>query len=208
MKSAARRFPSAARRWPLLARYAVAMSRQDQPAAARALRDARRAGTPRVAAEETALMLMLYCGYPAVLEGLRVLNKTWPGRVRPRDEGTVDDWLASGERLCARVYGAAYPRLVANVGRLHPHVARWMVEHGYGRVLSRRGLSAKHRELVTVAVLAASGWKRQLHSHLLGAVHVGAQRAEIRRAMVLGMRGTSARTAATARRAWRLAFEA
>ena len=42
----------------------------------------------------------------------------------------------------------------------------------YGRVLSRPRLGARVRELVAVTVLAAGGWSRQLHSHLLGAVLV------------------------------------
>ena len=79
-------------------------------------------------------------------------------------------------RRCARrVYG---PDLRAADGprarRLHPDLATWVVETGYGRVLSRPGgLGARERELVTVAVLAATRRPRQLVSHLLGAAAWG-----------------------------------
>ena len=171
-----------------LCAYAAAMALGDLAAARAALGAARRAGTRRIAAEEAALMLMLYAGYPAALEGLRVLNEAWPGRARRTREGKPARWRAAGEQLCARVYGPAYARLVPAVRALHPDLAVWMIEHGYGRVLSRPGLSARDRELVTVAALAALGWQRQLVSHLLGALRVGAGEREVEAALLLGAR--------------------
>ena len=79
-----------------------------------------------------------------------------------------------------------------------------MVEHGYGRVLSRGGLGARARELITVAVLAATRRERQLVSHLLGAARVGAPRAAIRRALLAG--SPAGVRDGLARRAWRTAF--
>jgi len=49
-----------------------------------------------------------------------------------------------------------------------------MVVEGYGKVLSRAALDLPRRELCIVAVCAVSGQDRQLHSHLLGALNVGA----------------------------------
>jgi 4-carboxymuconolactone decarboxylase len=169
-----------------LARFAATMALGDADAARAALRSARRAGARRVAAEETALMLMLYAGYPAALEGLRTLNEAWPGRPRRTREGTPARWRAAGERLCARVYGPTYARLVPAVRALHPDLAVWMIEHGYGRVLSRPGLSAHDRELITVAALAALDWPRQLRSHVLGARLVGANKRAIDKALEIG----------------------
>ncbi len=179
------------------------MARGDETAARRALRSARTAGARRVAAEEVALMLMLYAGYPAALEGLRVLNAAWPGRARATREGTPAAWRAAGERLCARVYGPSYARLVPAVRTLHPDLATWMIEHGYGRVLSRPGLSAVDRELVTVAALVALGWPRQLVSHLLGALRVGAGEPAVRAALLAGARHGGPAALAAARVEWR-----
>src|SRR5262249_49860936 len=178
--------------------FAAAMARGRHEDARRALARARRAGLDRVAAEETALMLMLHAGYPAALEGARVLLEEWPGRARRRREGGPADWMKRGERLCARVYGKAYAKLRSNVERLHPDLAAWMIEQGYGRVLTRPGLSAPAPELVAVTVLAAGAWERQLVSHLLGARRLGAPRAAIRRACQAGARarGPAAMTAA------------
>ena len=148
-------------------------------------------------------MLMLYAGYPAALEGLRVLNGAWPGRSRASDRGAPADWRAAGERLCARVYGPAYARLVPAVRALHPDLATWVIEHGYGRVLSRRGLTARDRELVSVAALAALGWQRQLVSHLLGALRLGATPGEVEGALVAGARQAGPGVLAAAHKDWK-----
>lgn len=182
--------------------YAAAMALGDLETARTALRAARAAGARRVAAEETGLMLMLYAGYPAALEGLRVLNETWPGRARRSREGSPARWRAAGEALCARVYGPSYARLVPAVRSLHPDLAAWMIEHGYGRVLSRPGLSARLRELLTVAALAALGWPRQLVSHLLGALRVGATEREVEAALLLGASAAGEQASAAARAEW------
>src|SRR5882672_99983 len=148
--------------------FACSGARGDAGAGARAVARARRAGWTRRALEEVSLMLVLHAGYPAALEACALLLRTWPGRARRSREGGVAAWRASGERLCARVYGAQYRKLVANVDALHPDLAVMMIEQGYGRVLSRPGLDAVTRELVAVTVLASSGWERQLVSHLIG----------------------------------------
>jgi len=131
-------------------------------------------------------MLMLYAGFPGALEGLRVLNATWPGTARRTREGTPARWRRRGLALCGRVYGRAIARLLPAVRALHPDLEVWMVEHGYGRVLARPGLGARERELVTVSALAALGWERQLVSHVLGARRVGASGAQVREALAIG----------------------
>src|SRR5262245_32996362 len=65
-----------------LLRFAAAMARRDGDSAVRALAAARREGWPRAAAEEVALMLVLHAGYPAALEGARLLHGAWPGAAR------------------------------------------------------------------------------------------------------------------------------
>lgn len=56
----------------------------------------------------------------------------------------------------------------------HPDLADWILEEGYGRVLSRGVLSIRERELIIVAVLSALRLPLQLESHLRGALRVGA----------------------------------
>jgi 4-carboxymuconolactone decarboxylase len=187
-----------------LVRYAIAGARGDAAGARRATRAARDLRVSRRAVEEVGLMLVLYAGYPAAIESLRALNQAWPGRARPTREGGPAGWRRRGLALSRMVYGPVHARLLGAVRDLHPDLATWMVDTGYGRVLSRPGLGPRTRELVTVAVLAATGRERQLVSHLMGAARVGAPAAAILRALRAGARGRRGR--ALARRAWRAAF--
>src|SRR5262245_31236835 len=195
---------STRRSWIPLARFACAGARGDRTGLARAIHRGRALGWQRRALEEVGLMLVLYAGYPAALEALRELLAQWPARAIPRRGGGPELWRRRGAALCRRVYGPVYPRLVRTVRALHPDLAVWMEEQGYGRVLARPGLSPRLRELVTVAVLAHTGWERQLVSHLLGARRTGATLPEIRTAATLGV--SAERSRALIQRAWRTAF--
>ena len=78
--------------------------------------------------------------------------------------------------------------MMANMRRLHPDLAEWILADGYGKVLSRPHLTARERELLVVPTLAALGAWRQLPSHVKGALRVGAKAAEVR-GVVRGTRG-------------------
>ena len=127
--------------------------------------------------DEMILQSYLFAGFPRALNAAREWRRI-SGRAAPeRDEGEwLDDvqaWRVRGEATCARVYGRFYERLRHNIRDLHPALDSWMIVEGYGKVLGRGGLDLPRRELCVVAVCAAAGQDRQLHSHLHGAVHVG-----------------------------------
>ncbi|MEK7704332.1 MAG: carboxymuconolactone decarboxylase family protein [Myxococcota bacterium] len=129
---------------------------------------------------EVILQTHLFAGYPRTINAL--------GAVRPltkalstasvwesRGEAT---WRAEGTRLCHAIYGASYGPLRRRISELHVDLDRWMVEVGYGRVLSRPGPTARVRELCVLAVLAGQNVAPQLRSHIQGAFNVGASRAD------------------------------
>jgi len=122
---------------------------------------------------EAILQTHLFAGYPRTLNALAVVDRLGCSidRTAPEPQG---DWRALGEQLCQQIYGSAYSKLRTRVGSLHSCVDTWMLETGYGRVLSRPGLTPRQRELCVVAVLSGQNVAPQLHSHLRGAMHVGA----------------------------------
>jgi 4-carboxymuconolactone decarboxylase len=124
--------------------------------------------------EEVLLQTHLFAGFPRSLNATREWRRA-SGRAAPAAAkgGTVAQWRERGERTCARVYGATYERLRQNIRGLHPELDEWMIVEGYGKVLSRPELDLARRELCIVAVCAAAGQDRQLHSHLHGALNVG-----------------------------------
>ena len=138
------------------------------------------------AVEEVLLQGHLFLGFPATLEGLAAWRDA--GAPAPDgDERAVEPGarVERGRRLCRRVYGDAYGKLRANVRALHPALDRWMVEEGYGKVLSRSGLGSEARELCVVATLAVVERPRQLRAHLRGALNVGASPEDVEGVLAL-----------------------
>lgn len=87
---------------------------------------------------------------------------------------------AQGKETLGRVTGANGAKVVESLQEIAPDLGRWIVEFGYGEVLSRPQLDLRTRELATVAALTALGTAQpQLKSHLNGALNVGCKPEEI-----------------------------
>ena len=127
---------------------------------------------------EALLQLVPFAGFARAINAFRALRELSPGRVFLRDRGSRGR-RRRGTVLCRRIYGSAYGRLLRRMNEYHPDLADWMLEDGYGKVLSRPGLTLRQRELLIVPVLAALQLPLQLDSHVRGAMRVGATRAEI-----------------------------
>ena len=147
---------------------------------------------------EALLQLYLFAGFPAALEALRVLSKSWPAPtanpIEVAENATKGYELhrQQGETLYKRVYADNADRVRQEMLKLSPELAAWAVIEGYGKTLSRPGLDAITRELCIVGILTQLGWERQLFSHLLGARNVGATTEELAEAAVIGSLGNSA----------------
>ncbi|TVP46884.1 MAG: carboxymuconolactone decarboxylase family protein [Gemmatimonadales bacterium] len=129
--------------------------------------------------EEALLQSCLFLGFPASLDALerwrRVGGQAAPP---PADEGT-STWRTRGLDVCRRVYGSQVEGLRRNIASLHPDIAEWMVDDGYGKVLGRGGLDLRDRELLIAAQLAVQDAPRQLYSHLRGALRNGATEGQV-----------------------------
>ena len=158
---------------------AAAQTARDNRAMDAALNRLREAGRGREV-EEALLQSYLFLGFPAAIEGLRRWRNLG---VAPPDPAETDPalWLERGEQTCAIVYGDHYDRLRENIARLHPDLDRWMVLGGYGKVLGRPVLSLAVREMLIVAMLVVQGesGRRQLRSHLKGALNAGVSSGDV-----------------------------
>jgi 4-carboxymuconolactone decarboxylase len=163
-----------------LVRAAAVIAGGTEPAIREALATAASV-TPPVWIEELLLQTSLFAGFPRALNATREWRRFHP-EPDGADEATGDDghyrhvptWEVRGEATCAAVYGDSYDQLRHNIAALHPALDHWMIVEGYGKVLSRPGLDLARRELCIVAACAATAQDRQLHSHLHGALNVGA----------------------------------
>jgi 4-carboxymuconolactone decarboxylase len=128
--------------------------------------------------EELILQSYLFAGLPRALNAMREWRRVSGRRAPAADDDAAradtGAWRERGEMTCAQVYGRFYERLRHNIADLHPALDEWMIVEGYGKVLGREGLDLRRRELCIIAACAVQQQDRQLHSHLHGALNVGA----------------------------------
>lgn len=133
--------------------------------------------------EEVILQSYLFAGFPRGLNAAREWRRLSGVAAPDTDDDAHHDngasWELRGEVTCAAVYGPFYEKLRKNIRALHPALDAWMIVEGYGKVLGRPQLDLVRRELCVVASCAMGKQDRQLHSHLHGALHVGATPAAV-----------------------------
>ncbi len=162
-----------------LALYAAAVAVCRRPILDQAVECATRHRISQHQLYEIVLQSYLFLGFPRMLEAAQHLDESL-GHL-PRDEQrqaiTPDEyqsWFERGLQLYRRVYGSNHDLLKSRVEAFAPEIFRWMIVEGYGKVLSRPELDPVARELAVVAMLMMENRERQLHSHLKGALNVGA----------------------------------
>ena len=92
----------------------------------------------------------------------------------------AEDRLAKGWETVRKVNAPAAERQRDQLGAISPDFARWIVEAGFGEIMSRPGLGLREREIATLAALTTLGHAPgQLRAHVEGALNVGLGRDEI-----------------------------
>ena len=137
-------------------------------------------GEPDREWREAVLQGHLFAGFPRAVQASVELDKAGGlGTPEPDEiEGPAPD-PARGRALFDTIYAQRADDVRAVLENAHPDFATWVEEHAYARVLARPGLSPARRELLAVAMLAATGQDRQLASHARGAVRCGADASEV-----------------------------
>lgn len=85
-----------------------------------------------------------------------------------------------GIETLKKVGGSDYDRIIRTLEPFSPDLARLVVEHVFGDIVSRPGLDLKYREIATVAALTAIGSVRPaLKYHIHGMLNVGCSPREV-----------------------------
>ena len=126
---------------------------------------------------ETLLQIVPYAGYPRTITAFGVLRRALPEAptsIELDEDRSVS--AARGHEAFRAVYGDTAAAVEAGLQGLDPVLARWTLEHAYGRVLAREGvLSLLERELLAVAILTAlGGLEDPLLGHMRACVRLGA----------------------------------
>jgi alkylhydroperoxidase/carboxymuconolactone decarboxylase family protein YurZ len=133
----------------------------------------------KIAIYETVLQSYLFLGFPRMIEAALLFNEVFGdmGNSHKIEKISADEsrmWFENGLSLCRQVYGCNYETLKNRFIKVSPEIFRWMVLEGYGKVLSRSGMTHIERELAEVAALAVDKRERQLLSHIMGSLNMGA----------------------------------
>ena len=91
-----------------------------------------------------------------------------------------DERTTAGERILEHMAPGQVQRLAAALEAVAPDMVRFVVDFGYGDVLSRPGLDLRSRQVATVAALAGLGTAReQLAFHVGASLTAGLSPAEL-----------------------------
>lgn len=130
---------------------------------------------PEVKLQETLLQSYLFLGFPHTINALSAVQSLWtsPPKAYEPDLSQAE-MQQRGTQLCQQIYGSAYPKLLQHMEKIHPDLKRYMIEEGYGKMLSRAIMTPLEREFGILPILLAQRVFKQLHSHLQGSLYLGA----------------------------------
>jgi 4-carboxymuconolactone decarboxylase len=146
-------------------------------------------GVPAETLAEVARMAHLFGGFPRAIQGLHAFARAAGDASSPplAGEGPPEPDRASdrgrGLALFRKIYESQSDEVLRGLSDVLPGFETWILEHAYGRVLSRPALGARERELMAVSALAVLRCPAQLASHARGALRLGAPAGEVRGAV-------------------------
>ncbi|KAL0490992.1 hypothetical protein AKO1_002618 [Acrasis kona] len=141
---------------------------------------------------EVVLQTHLNVGFPRVINALATLREfhkrkfetEWSDLIKFTDD-PIGDVKQKGKEAMSVVYGEqVYDKLQEKMNSIHPELAAWTQQYGYGTVLCRKSEQniidiVKIRELCTVSALCGMNVSPQLVSHIRGSLRAGATREQV-----------------------------
>jgi len=129
---------------------------------------------------ETLLQTYLFAGFPNALISLNILQDIIPAKNTTKKTINNSQILSKGEKTCRKIYGSKFDKLISNINSFSPELSEWLITEGYGKVISRKVLSLKERELSIISILSCQKYESQLYSHINGAIRNKVTTGEIR----------------------------
>src|SRR6266568_3272261 len=136
---------------------------------------------------EVLILVTVYAGFPAALNGISAAREVFEqrgdrplGDEAPLGSGTTSDRYERGMRTLQRVSRGSGAAVIESLKDIAPDLGRFIIEFAYGDVISRSGLDDKIKELATIAMCTALGTAQpQLAVHINAALNVGATNEEV-----------------------------
>ena len=127
---------------------------------------------------ETLLQTYLFAGFPCALISLKIASEFFP--LNKLKTKSLNSYKNIGIENCKKIYGCKFNKLIKNVEEFSPELSEWFITEGYGKVMGRKCLSLKEREMSIVAILCSMKYENQLYSHINGAIILKNPREKIR----------------------------
>jgi hypothetical protein len=117
---------------------------------------------------EVILQAHTLAGFPRTINALIKVHELGlhPEGTKHFDEHhNIDSWRKDGLNTLNAIYGPVSEKMRANFRKMHPLLESILVEHIYGRVLSRPLVGLRMRELCTLSIVAGQNLPLQLVQH-------------------------------------------
>ena len=117
---------------------------------------------------EVILQAHTLAGFPRTINALIKVHELGlhPEGTKHFDEHhNIDSWRKDGLKTLDSIYGPVSEKMRANFRKMHPLLESILVEHIYGRVLSRPLVGLRMRELCTLSIVAGQNLPLQLVRH-------------------------------------------
>ena len=114
---------------------------------------------------ESLLQNYLFAGYPSAMISLKILKEYYPKLESVlHDSWDLNKYKERGTKNCKKIYGRKFDKLISNEKSFSPELSDWLLLESYGKVMGRKSLSLKQRELNNVSVLTALKFEDQLYN--------------------------------------------
>jgi len=145
--------------------------------------------------KEVILQMSVYSGFPRCINAMNALKEVLNERQEHGRKDTIGkpattdiniNRLEAGEKELSRLDSTQVEKLKDIYRDFSPELVRFILEYGYGDILSRDNLDVKHRQIATIAALTALGnAQSQLRFHIKAALNIGLTIENIKEIMLL-----------------------
>ncbi len=131
-----------------------------------------------------------FIGFPRTLNAIGVFNEVMTARgikLPLREAGTTtdEDRHEKGLAVQSDLYGDEVKKAMATLpGEYKETVPDMLTDFAFGDFYTRKGLSVKQREMLSLVVLTTLGAEKQLRAHVVGALKAGNDKEILLAAMV------------------------
>ncbi len=135
--------------------------------------------------QEATLQVFLFAGYPRTIDAFDELHAAYGVAPPPPPplEPEPGNLHKRGRALFDRIYAHHADTVLGKLESHHPDFAEYVIYDAYGQVLGRPFLPVEEREVMAISMLAIMDLRAQMHSHVLGALRVGATPESVRLAL-------------------------